>query len=304
MKKDFYRGDKANQTSKGFYGERKSRIKLLPILIISVFLAFIAVIVLSWPRWEGKPPLVKLDKDFKALGRKPQVSVTVQDPGSGLKKLSITLAQKNQIVPLVDEQYAGPTFGKFWKKGDRQTKTFQLGDLISQKYKIQDGPAVIQISAVDYSFRNFFHGNTVEFQKDFVFDLYPPKLEVLSGQHYINQGGSECVVYRVSPDAVMSGVQAGPNFFPGYQVNGTDKDLKFALFAFAYYMDAKAPLKVVARDEAGNQAIAGFWYKLFPKKFRESDIKVEDSFLTKSCSRNSFTHIGCTGPGRFGKKLR
>ncbi|MCI0618849.1 hypothetical protein L0244_38235, partial [bacterium] len=267
MKKDFYRSDKAN-TSKGFYGESKRRINLIPILLILVVLALLTAIILSWPRWEGKPPEVRLNKDFKTLGRKPEISITVQDSGSGLKNFSVTLTQKNQAVPLVDEQYAGPGWKKFWKKGDRQTKTFQLGDLISAKYKIQDGPATLQISAVDYSLRHFFHGNSVELQKDFVFDLYPPRLEVLSGQHYINQGGSECVLYRVSSDAVVSGVQAGPNFFPGYAVNGTDKDLKFALFAFAYYMDAKAPLKVVARDEAGNQAIAGFWYKLFPKKFR------------------------------------
>jgi murein DD-endopeptidase MepM/ murein hydrolase activator NlpD len=280
MKKDYYRADKANQ-AKGFYGERKSRISLLPILIVLVLLAFITLIILSWPRWEGKPPIVKLDKDFKALGRKPQISVSVQDAGSGLKKLSITLSQKGQNVALVDEQYPGPSFEKFWKRGDRQPKNFQLGDLISQKYKIQDGAATLQISAVDYSLRNFFHGNTVEVQKNFVFDLYPPKLEVLSGQHYINQGGSECVVYRVSPDAVISGVQAGPNFFPGYQMDGADKDTKFALFAFAYNIDAKSQPKIVARDEAGNEAMAGFWYKLFPKKFRESEIKVEDNFLQK-----------------------
>jgi murein DD-endopeptidase MepM/ murein hydrolase activator NlpD len=40
-------------------------------------------------------------------------------------------------------------------------------------------------------------------------------------------------------------------------------------------------LKVVARDEAGNEAVAGFWYKLFPKKFRSRDIQLEDSFLQK-----------------------
>ena len=182
---------------------------------------------------------------------------------------------------MVEEQYAGPTLEKFWQLGDRQTKTFQLGELIAAKYKVQDGPAVLKFSAVDHSLRNFFRGNSVENQKSFVFDLYPPRLEVISGQHYINQGGSECVVYRVSPDAVVSGVQAGPNFFPGYPVSGAEKDLKFSLFAFAYNIDAKTPLKIVARDEAGNQAVAGFWFKLFPKKFRESEIKIQDDFLQK-----------------------
>ncbi|HSE41568.1 MAG TPA: M23 family metallopeptidase, partial [Acidobacteriota bacterium] len=278
MKKDFYRSDK---TKKDFYGERKSRIKLLPILIILVLLAVITAIILSWKRWEGKPPVVQLDKDFKALGRNPHVAVTVQDSGSGLKKFSVTLTQKNQTVPLVDEQYAGPTLGKFWQTGDRQAKTFQLGELIAAKYKIQDGSATLQFSAVDHSLRHFFNGNSVELQKSFVFDLYPPRLEVMSGQHYINQGGSDCVVYRVSPDAVISGVQAGPNFFPGYPVTGGEKDLKFALFAFAYNVDAKAPLKIIARDEAGNEAVTGFWYKLFPKTFRKNEIKIEDNFLQK-----------------------
>jgi len=108
----------------------------------------------------------------------------------------------------------------------------------------------------------------------------PPRLEVLSSQHYINQGGSECVVYRVSPDAEVSGVQAGPNFFPGYPA-GSDPNLRFALFAFAYNIPENSPLKVMARDGAGNEAVAGFWYKLFPKKFRSRPIPLDDGFLQK-----------------------
>lgn len=281
MKKGFYRSRSAGQMKKDFYGERKSRIRLLPILLVFVLLLLIAGIVVTWPRWEGKPPVVQLDKDLTALGRNPEVSIAVQDAGSGLKKFSVTLKQKNQAVSLIDEQYPGPTLEKFWKAGDRQAKSFQLGELISKKHKIQDGPATLEISAVDHSLRHFLSGNSTELQKNFVFDLYPPRLEVISGQHYINQGGSECVVYRVSPDAEISGVQAGPYFFPGYPFGGTEKDLKFSLFAFAYSNDAKSPLKIVARDAAGNQAVAGFWYKLFPKTFRKSEIKIQDNFLQK-----------------------
>ena len=156
MKKDYYRHPKMDQSKKDFYGERKSRIRLLPILIVLVALALIVALVMSWSRWEGKPPVVLLEKDFKALGRNSQLSVTVHDPGSGLKQFSVTLTQKNQTVPLIEEQYAGPTLGKFWQLGDRQTKTFQLGELIASKYKIQDGPAVLKFSAVDHSLRNFF----------------------------------------------------------------------------------------------------------------------------------------------------
>ena len=96
MKKDYYRNPKADQSKKDFYGERKSRIRLFPILIVVVVLALTVAVVMSWPRWEGKPPVVLLKKDFKALGRNPQISITVQDSGSGLKQFSATLTQKNQ----------------------------------------------------------------------------------------------------------------------------------------------------------------------------------------------------------------
>ena len=263
------------------YRERQSRLKLLPILLIIVVILILAAAIMSWRRWEGGDPVVRLNREFKALGRKPALSLFVQDSRTGLKNVSVTLKQSNQVVSLIEEKYPGPTMMNFWETGDRQEKNFDLGKLIMEKWKVQEGPATLEISAVDHSLRNFFRGNRTNLKRDFVFDLHPPRLEVLSGQHYINQGGSECVVFRVSSDAEVFGVQAGPNFFPGYPVAGKEKDLKFSLFAFAYNVDPKSPLKVVARDAAGNQAVAGFWYKLFPKKFRSSDIQIESNFLQK-----------------------
>jgi len=137
------------------------------------------------------------------------------------------------------------------------------------------------VSATDHSLRSLFKGNRADFTKDFTFDIAPPRLEVLDGQHYINQGGSECVVYRVSPDAEVSGVQVGPHFFPGFPVKPSDPNVRFALFAFAYDQPVETPIRVIARDAAGNESLAGFWQKVFPKSFRSRDIPLEDSFLQK-----------------------
>src|SRR5439155_10123516 len=101
----------------------------------------------------------------------------------------------------------------------------------------------------DYALRTFGRGNETDVTKHFTVHLYPPRLEVLEGQHYINQGGSECVVYRVSENAEFSGVMVNSHFFPGYPVNGaSDRKLRFALFALEYDWPADTPLKVVARD--------------------------------------------------------
>jgi murein DD-endopeptidase MepM/ murein hydrolase activator NlpD len=268
-------------TGKKNFETERGRFGPFVFLLILLIILFIVAIVVSWKRWEGHSPEVRFNRDFKSLGRKPDISLTVIDPGSGLKSLSVTLKQKDQTVVLVDEYYPGPAKWSIWEVGDQQAKNFDLGKLITDKYKIQDGPASLVVSATDYSYRNFLRGNHNDISRDFAFDIYPPRLEILSGQHYINQGGSECVVFRVSPDAETYGVQAGPNFFRGYSINAKDTSIKFALFAFAYYLDPKTSLKVVARDAAGNEAIAGFWYKLFPKQFRNSEIKVEDAFLQK-----------------------
>jgi len=255
-------------------------IGALLVLLILFILMVIGGFAVSFQRWEGQPPTIRFDRDFKSLGRKPPLSLQIDDAGNGLSKISVSLKQKDQLVSLVEESYPGPSLLTFWRTGEKKSATIDLGKLIAEKYKVQDGPASLVISASDHSWRGFFGGNHAQQQRDFVFDIYPPRLEVLSSQHYINQGGSECVVYRVSPDAEVSGVQAGPNFFPGYPA-GSDPNLRFALFAFAYNIPENSPLKVMARDGAGNEAVAGFWYKLFPKKFRSRPIPLDDGFLQK-----------------------
>jgi murein DD-endopeptidase MepM/ murein hydrolase activator NlpD len=260
---------------------RMSRgVGLLPVLLWLLLLIAIATLIVSYRRWEGQRPSVRFDREFQSLGRKPDLSVTVEDAGNGLDHVSVMLKQKEHVITLADETYKGPPSFMFWRTGAQKSTVVDLGKLIAEKYKVQDGPASLVINASDHSWRNFLRGNQTQVQRDFVFDLYPPRLEVLTGQHYINQGGSECVVYRVSPDATITGVQAGPHFFPGYPA-GADPSLRFALFAFAYNIPENSPLKVVARDGAGNEAVATFWSKVFPKKFRSREIQLDESFLQK-----------------------
>ncbi|HYR85897.1 MAG TPA: M23 family metallopeptidase [Terriglobia bacterium] len=256
---------KINRTPRG--------VSILGILFLLVVVGLVAGFAVTYKRWEGQPPAVAFDHDFKALGRAPALHLKVEDPGNGLRQVTIRLKQKDQDVVLADESFDRP--------GAEKSRTYDIGKLIAEKSKVQEGPASLSVSATDYAFRSFFGGNRNEVSKDFKFDIYPPHLEVLSGQHYINQGGSECVLYRVSDDTEVSGVQVGPHFFPGFPANLPDKNVRFSLFAFAYDLPADTPVKVVARDAAGNQAEARPWQKVFPRAFRSREIVLEDSFLQK-----------------------
>ena len=245
------------------------RISGTGILIIVTIVIVIGLVAWTYRRWEGQPPEVKFDRDVNALGKDPALSVSISDTGSGLDRVTIRLKQGETEVALVDETLS-----------QAPSQTYDVGKLITEKSKVAEGPATLTVTAVDHGLLRFFRGNRTEIARDFKFDITPPVLEVFSGQHYINQGGSECVVYRVSDDVEVSGVQAGPHFFPGFPLK-SDPKVRFALFALAYDLPADTPIRVIARDAAGNESTAGFWQKVFPKKFRSRDIRIDNSFLAK-----------------------
>jgi murein DD-endopeptidase MepM/ murein hydrolase activator NlpD len=238
-----------------------------------VILVAVGALVLTYKRWEGTPPTIGFDREFKFLGKKTSLTLNTGDEGTGLKRVQILLKHKDGETPLADDT--------FDRGSAPNSKSYDIGQLITEKAQLKEGPASLIVQVTDHALRSYFKGNSADMTRDFTYDSTPPRLEVLSGQHYVNQGGSECVVYRVSEDAEISGVQAGPHFFPGFPVKEGDTTNRFALFALAYNVDAKTPIKVIARDAAGNSVEASFWQKVFPKKFRSRDIAVDDKFLQR-----------------------
>jgi murein DD-endopeptidase MepM/ murein hydrolase activator NlpD len=104
--------------------------------------------------------------------------------------------------------------------------------------------------------------------------------------HYVNHGGSELVVYRATPPDVVSGVLVGDREFPGYPaaaagIPGADPALRVAFFALAWDQDLATPIRLFARDVAGNRATATFDHRVFPKPFRDSRIELPDAFLQR-----------------------
>jgi murein DD-endopeptidase MepM/ murein hydrolase activator NlpD len=238
------------------------------VLAIIAIVVIVGLVAFSFKRWEGQPPQVQFDRQLKAVGKNPELHLTVADAGAGLDHVTVRLKQKDQEAVLVDE-----------KLTHAPSANYDIGKLMATK--LAAGEATLTVDAVDHALLRFFRGNAATVSSSFTVDVTPPMLEVFSAQHYINQGGSECVVYRVSDDAEISGVQAGPHFFPGYPVSKADPKIRFALFALAYDQPVDTKIQVVARDAAGNETTAGFWQKVFPQKFRSRDIPIDDNFLNK-----------------------
>src|SRR6267143_308550 len=52
---------------------------------------------------------------------------------------------------------------------------------------VKDGPGELTVTARNVSWGGFFKGRTSTFSKSFTARLVPPRIEVLTRQHYVNQ---------------------------------------------------------------------------------------------------------------------
>ena len=125
--------------------------------------------------------------------------------------------------------------------------------------------------------------------RDLQVRLERPRVSVTSTHHYVNLGGTEFIVYRATPDDVESGVVVGDVEYPGFPAAGatvdgvkiTDPSARVAFFALLYDQDLNTPMRVYARDPAGNTARADFDHRTFPKPFKKSTIPLDDKFLDR-----------------------
>lgn len=237
------------------------------------YLVLLAVIIggaiFVIPRFEWYAPTVNLKLDSDFIGPRP-FNVEIKDRGSGLKKVSIVVAEGGSEYPLVEEDYPMPV--------NEKNITIAIDP---KKLGIKEGPAAIRITAKDRSWWRFFRGNETNVTKNVTIDVTPPRIEVTGREHYINFGGSGLVIYKASPDTIKSGVKVGDYFFPGYKGYFKNPDIYLAFFAYPYNVSPDTRPVVVAEDAAGNSKEVGFSYRLKNVRYRKSTLNVSDDFIER-----------------------
>ncbi|MEO6214053.1 MAG: M23 family metallopeptidase [Vicinamibacterales bacterium] len=229
-------------------------------------------------------PTVEFIQPEKFLGVATPFEAVVGAPAAQLSALRVVVEQNGKQFPVYALGDAGAEIKDDSPTHSRLKKTLGKGAVPD----LQSGPARILVTAerpVLYGMRKV--SNTV--MKDVQVRLERPRVAVLSTHHFVNHGGSEVVVYRATPDDVASGVAVGDVEYPGYAaatanvpgINITDPAVRIAFFALRHDQDLKTPIRVFARDEAGNTARADFDFRVFPKPFKKSRIELDDKFLDR-----------------------
>lgn len=248
------------------------RFSVVPMVLLGlVGLSLLGLLFVGGRMLLAPRPRIALAAPFELVGRNAPLVVDVAD-AHGLKAVRISVRQGEQERVVLERTYDPPRAADQLRWEPAQEKGFRL----------KEGPGRLKVWARNDSWGNFMRGRTATLEKDFTARLVPPRLEVLTTQHYVNQGGCDMVIYKVTPPGTASGVQVGERFFRGFPMPGAhDAATHFAVFCFPYDAPAGAPIRLEARDEAQNESLASFWVRVFPKRFRTRELPLDEGFMQK-----------------------
>jgi len=250
-------------------------------LIAFVVLLALAAGLTWYAAGRAAGPTITITSPSKAIGQKGELAVVIDTPGAKLRSLEVALEQNGTRTALYS--YAGASDAALVHDGAHLRLTRPIGK--TQLPQLVAGKALITVTAVRPVLFGYRHVQSSA-SREVDVRLTPPSLSVLSSFHYINQGGSEMVVYRVSPADAVSGVRVGQYEYPGFpaagaHIAGADPAMRVAFFALLWNQDVSAPISLFARDDAGNEGHASFDYRVFPKRFHQSRIELTDRFFEK-----------------------
>jgi murein DD-endopeptidase MepM/ murein hydrolase activator NlpD len=262
--------------------------RLLLVLVALVILLAIGGGVAFWYAGRLPGPSIEIARPEKFVGVTTPLEVVVEAPRAELTTLEIAFEQNGARTPLFTLGSAAPDApaAQLANEADRVRVTREVGR--ESVPGIRSGPARIVVSAsrpVLFGLRRA----GAEAARDVEVRLERPRLAVLSTHHYVNQGGAEMVVYRVTPPDVASGVVVGDVEYPGFPGTGAvadgveiaDPAVRVAFFALRWDQPLDTPIRMFARDQAGNSARVEFDHRTFPKPARRSRIELDDSFLER-----------------------
>ncbi|PWU02989.1 MAG: M23 family peptidase [Terriglobia bacterium] len=230
---------------------------------------------------------LSMSPPVKSVGLATPVTLHVSNP-HGVRRVSAYLEQNGARYPIYEQ--TAPARRLLWNRHEpARTVTFEAGK--NKAPNIKEGKAKLLVEAVSNDLRG--STDTAEAEVDVV--LSAPRVIPDDLQHYINQAGMELVTFTASGSWNDAGAKVGPHVFRSFPLPGQEASHRFSMFAYAWDLPPDITPLVYARNVAGTEATGHFWFKLFPKKFRERDFVLTDSLMEKLV--NNIDPDGTLAPG-------
>lgn len=263
-------------------------MRLVTILVIA---AGLATGWLLFTRFEREAPVIGTRTTAVHVGSEHLHELRVSDSGMGIERLRAWLESGSSQLDLVEESFEGSLL---WGADLRGVQRFELA-IRPAELGLADGPATLSIEAFDYS----WSGNRTRVDVPLVIDTRPPRISLQTGLTYVRRGGAEMVVYEMSEEARLHGVEIGEHFSPGFPHPG-DPNRFVAFYPFPPETPPGSSPAVVGEDRAGNRTKVGVSISVIERSFPEDRIELSQSFIEQKVSEI----LGGEEPDLLGAYLR
>jgi murein DD-endopeptidase MepM/ murein hydrolase activator NlpD len=239
------------------------------LILTIVVLAIVGGGVMWFLAGREAGPSITVTSPDKFIGRSTPVSITIESP-TEITGAAFHVDQNGKPLTIND------------LKRDVSGNTVTLSGTIARD-GLANGTATLTVDAARknlYGLRTLTSSAT----RELTVRVDPPRVAVISIHHFINLGGAEFVVLRATPEDVEAGVQVGDaryRFYPGSSVGISDPSVRVGFFALRHDQDINTRITAYARDVAGNEATTNVEHQPFVKRFVQSKIPIDQSFLDR-----------------------
>ena len=249
---------------------------------------FVAVLVLAaaifFGLWYalrvGPAPDVAVQTERSAVGRENAVTALFSEPQSGLGTVRLELIQGERTELLDQRRFVrGSGIPLVGGTGTSQTLIEVTIGTDSHPW-LEEGKVVLRATA-DRAAGILRRADPVSVERVLPVRLRPPRLQVASRQHYVRQGGTGAVVYRVGENVVRSGVRAGEVESPGSPLEGGAAGDRFVIYAVPWTISEATEVRLFAEDDAGNRVEQPFLDLFKNMPARTATIRVSEAFLER-----------------------
>lgn len=257
---------------------RKRRGGALRVLLILLAVAVLTFAGLATLR-TGDAPRIAIEPELPGIGPRTPVTVELTVGSRGLGPVRVELVQGERTFPLTEKDFVPQPAWRLW--GVRVTKAdLEVAPGHETLDGLAQGEATLRVTA-ERPGTWLRHPAPVVEELTLPVRVVPPSVSVVSRYHYVTQGGSGLVVYRVGEGATESGVRAGAHSFPGVPLPGGAPDERFCLFAAPYDLADGSRIVLTVADELGNRAEVPFLDGFTSKPYAEGTIRLDDAFLAR-----------------------
>jgi murein DD-endopeptidase MepM/ murein hydrolase activator NlpD len=254
------------------------RSRKAPVALL-VVVAVLLVVGLWLALRVGAAPEITLETEWPAVGRSNLVTASFSAPGRGLGAIRLELAQGGRTEVLAERRLEGG-LGLPFVGGGTAEATLEATVGTEALPWLAEGELVLRAVA-ERPAGILRSPEPVVVERSLAVRRRPPRLELISSQHYARQGGSGAVVYRVGETAARSGVRAGEFESVGSPLPGGAGGDRFVLYALPWNVADSSQIRLFAEDDAGNRAEQPFLDLFKPMPPRTDDIDVTDAFLER-----------------------